>query len=1141
MNVIYWLAFLCLIGLNVKAQNKTWKPEFQVNTSYNAYFQQAYGIYDRVPKGILEAISYTQTRIRHIQPKMEQASCIGMPLPTGVMGLFEDGKNYFRSNFKLVQSYSGFSAQELRQNPAAQIMAYAKTYQKLLTEFNIQSNNIQDHIPVLIALSELPTASLLEDFAMDSYLYAVLSIWNDPDFAKQMLYECPKIDLEQIFGPNYYILSASYVTASDSKIQGGGFTYNPYLSASNKTASVDYPSAIWDPTTCNYSSRNGTAITHYTIHTVQGTYSGAISWFKNCSANASAHYVIRSSDGQVTQMVREADKAWHVGSENPYTIGTEHEGYVSDPAWYTTAMYNSSAALARDIVNSGYGISGLRTYDGPSSSVVTSTSACIKIKGHQHYPNQTHTDPGINWDWAKFYTLVNNNPTVTTLTNASGSITDPGGHPGNYGNDVRQCILIAPTGASKVTLSFTVFDLESNNDYLWVFDGDNPNATLIGKYTGSTIPPTLTANSGKMFLDFRTDCATVKEGFVANYSAVVADVTPPTTSVNAISGYKTTDFTATFTDNDNVAATTLLYLAAYHDGTNWTANPSNGFMFNEFNSITGWSTYSGSWAISSGALNQTNNSLDNTNLYTSLTQDNASSYLYHFTMNIGGTGTNRRAGLHFFCDNANLANRGNSYFVFFRPDQSKVQIYETISDVFYLRNDITYALSINTTYDVKILYAPSSGTIKVYLNNNYVGQWVDTTPLTSGNYVSFRTGNATAIFDNLRVYKSRAGNSVTVSVGSASNKDIRNSNLSTTSNSCRIFSIVKDNAELWSTVAEGSVAIDFTAPAAVSTVNDGTGTDISVTTNGSQLSANWAASSDENSGILRYEYAIGTTAGGTNIVNWTSNGTSTSVTRTGLTLTNNTTYYFSVRVVNGAGLISSVTSSNGQTYQAPVTCATDTFETNNTMSAAYSTVTGVNRTGLICPQGDVDWFKFTNSSTYPHIRVSLSNLPLDYDMELYNSSGQLVGSSTNSGTSNEVIIYNNAPVGTYYVKIYGYNNNYHSSSRYYFLAQRWSTPWSSKTADNSDVSEDIPANYLQVYPNPTKGKLFIDFTSNALGKAHLKAFNLNGQLVYSQQNEVNEGYNAMEINVNEWVPGIYFLEITTESGEVSRTKFVVSE
>ncbi|MCS7074836.1 MAG: pre-peptidase C-terminal domain-containing protein, partial [Bacteroidia bacterium] len=422
-----------------------------------------------------------------------------------------------------------------------------------------------------------------------------------------------------------------------------------------------------------------------------------------------------------------------------------------------------------------------------------------------------------------------------------------------------------------------------------------------------------------------------------------------------------------------------------------------------------------------------------------------------------------------------LANRGNSYFVFFRPDQSKVQIYETINDVFHLRNDINFTVTANTTHDVKILYSPVNGTIKVYLNNQYVGQWIDTTPLTSGNHLSFRTGLSSTTFDNLRVYKSRTNNSVTISVGSATNKDIRNSNLSPTSNACRIFSIVKDDAELWSNIAETSVAIDFTVPTSITTVNDGTGADIATTSNGTQLSANWTASSDPNSGILRYEYAIGTTAGGTNIVGWTNNGTATSVTRTGLTLSNGTTYYFSVRSVNNAGLISAVSSSNGQTYQA-ATCSTDSFETNNTMATAYSTVTGVNRTGLICPQGDVDWFKFSNTSSLPHIRVSLTNLPLDYDMELYNSSGTLVGSSTNPGTNNEVIILNNAAVGTYYVKIYGYNNAFHSTARYHFLAQRWSTPWSSKM-DNPFTENPSELISLNVYPNPTKNKIFADYTS----------------------------------------------------------------
>ena len=48
-------------------------------------------------------------------------------------------------------------------------------------------------------------------------------------------------------------------------------------------------------------------------------------------------------DGQVTQMVCESDKAWHVGTENPYTIGLEHEGKADYEGWYTEAMYQASS------------------------------------------------------------------------------------------------------------------------------------------------------------------------------------------------------------------------------------------------------------------------------------------------------------------------------------------------------------------------------------------------------------------------------------------------------------------------------------------------------------------------------------------------------------------------------------------------------------------------------------------------------------------------------------------------------------------------------------------------------------------------------------------------------------------------------
>ncbi len=102
-------------------------------------------------------------------------------------------------------------------------------------------------------------------------------------------------------------------------------------------------------------------------------------------------------------------------------------------------------------------------------------------------------------------------------------------------------------------------------------------------------------------------------------------------------------------------------------------------------------------------------------------------------------------------------------------------------------------------------------------------------------------------------------------------------------------------------------------PSAPPAVYDGTttGVETSTTTSTTQLSANWTAASDPINGISGYQYAIGTTAGGTNVVAWTSLGNVLSVTKTGLSLTVGTTYYFSVKAVSGLGIVGPVTSSPG--------------------------------------------------------------------------------------------------------------------------------------------------------------------------------------------------------------------------------------
>jgi hypothetical protein len=74
------------------------------------------------------------------------------------------------------------------------------------------------------------------------------------------------------------------------------------------------------------------------------------------------------------------------------------------------------------------------------------------------------------------------------------------------------------------------------------------------------------------------------------------------------------------------------------------------------------------------------------------------------------------------------------------------------------------------------------------------------------------------------------------------------------------------------------------------------------------LSANWSGS-DAESGISMYSYAIGTTPGSANIINWT-NTTSTSVVRSNLTLIQGQPYYVSVKARNGGGIWSQPMPSN---------------------------------------------------------------------------------------------------------------------------------------------------------------------------------------------------------------------------------------
>ena len=109
----------------------------------------------------------------------------------------------------------------------------------------------------------------------------------------------------------------------------------------------------------------------------------------------------------------------------------------------------------------------------------------------------------------------------TSVTACGFTLYDNGGA-SNYANASNGSLTIYPSIAGQsVQLQFSEFSSESC-DYLYVYDGTSTSATLIGSYSGSSIPSTITANNstGALTLRFYSDGSVVYSGFTAQASCV---------------------------------------------------------------------------------------------------------------------------------------------------------------------------------------------------------------------------------------------------------------------------------------------------------------------------------------------------------------------------------------------------------------------------------------------------------------------------------------------------------------------------------------------------------------------------------------------------------------------------------------------
>lgn len=107
-------------------------------------------------------------------------------------------------------------------------------------------------------------------------------------------------------------------------------------------------------------------------------------------------------------------------------------------------------------------------------------------------------------------------------------------------------------------------------------------------------------------------------------------------------------------------------------------------------------------------------------------------------------------------------------------------------------------------------------------------------------------------------------------------------------------------------------------------------------------------------------------------------------------------------------------------------------EPNNTRATADLVNQDDTITGYISSSSDIDYFKVV-PSVNGVFNFWLGNIPAgkNYDLYVYNSSGGLLGSSTNTGTTQELVSGIVATAGsTYYFAVQGKNGSYSASSAY---------------------------------------------------------------------------------------------------------------
>lgn len=190
----------------------------------------------------------------------------------------------------------------------------------------------------------------------------------------------------------------------------------------------------------------------------------------------------------------------------------------------------------------------------------------------------------------------------------SGNFYDAGGG-GNYSNNESGIITFCSNAGNCVRVTFSSFNIESSWDYLYIYDGPNTSSPLIGTYTGTTSPGTVTSTGGCLTFRFYSDGSVVYSGWTASISCVTCSLSPS-------GNYSFTSANGSYTAN---SSPTTIHSAGVDDALS--SSIGIGFTFryncNDYTSIkvssNGWLSFNTSLSSSylTNDLNNQSNNISN--------------------------------------------------------------------------------------------------------------------------------------------------------------------------------------------------------------------------------------------------------------------------------------------------------------------------------------------------------------------------------------------------------------------------------------------------------------------------------------------------------------------------------------------------